>query len=80
MKVAVGGGQRRLWSQLPLGGHEEQKRMEWGGLEMESVAVRLVALFWLCCCVGNERHPLSLHLNRSTLSKALSSVAKHFKP
>lgn len=51
MKVAVGGGQRRLWSQLPLGTHEEQKRMEWGGLEMESVAVRLVALFWLCCCM-----------------------------
>jgi len=39
MKVAVGGGQRRLWSQLPLGMHEVQKRKA-----MESVAVGLVVL------------------------------------
>lgn len=59
--------------------HEEQKGMECGRLEMESVAERLV-LLWLCCCAGNERRALSLHLNRSTLSEVLSSANKSFKP
>lgn len=62
-----------------LGMHEEWKRMEWGGLEMESIAMHLDVLLRFCCCGGNERHPLSLHLNRSFLSKALSSVAKTSK-